>query len=589
LNKRKWICSWSICVLAAALLPPRASFAQECRDDLTAADQMWVHDIMLDIRYFQPPDIALKKNTIYTPDARAASQGPIIERLSNDETNNAARLFSDFGYVFIRFVHSCVRVVDPAVCQRDMQKDRCVDVTFISHEIRLVRADQAGPILPVPRSPVSTFFSGVPRPLLILNPAPKIDHDNRTGTTPGIRLKTDFLDMGKILRHQDSDGHTLEATATADLSRSIEHNFYHAAETFDLKKTRPVSAVQSFALHVEQENAKEPLGSGSDTTSKETIGLRTDLHFKNAYLRNGYVWAGGTASRHSVPQDAATLDTSEAAGSVAALVDGVIALTTLRAGVWFSGGSPNNQNNYQQLKFFSALYHDFLVKPNQAFGLQLLGGYGHTWGTPAQYAAFFAGNNNSNFLYDSPDALLSAGGPAPVIRSFGKQEAGLAGISTTGASSFWNVSTTLTIPIPGLSKPLIPDMMVTDDASLKQVLKTSSTISAVNLLTSTLVKQGVPQAEARKQAQELFAREVVPPVNYIADNANVFSLKPLVLFDVAQLNGPGGSRHFESTGGGIEFMIVNFAFQTGYARTLNPRAGDRKGNVILSLQFRNIF
>jgi hypothetical protein len=588
LSKRKWISIWGICVLAAVLLP-RASFAQECRDDLIEANQMWVHDIVFDIHYFQPPDIVLKKNTIYTPDARSAAQGTIMERLSNDEINNAARLFSNFGYVSVRLVHSCVRVVDPAVCQRDMQKDRCVDVTFRSHQIRLVRIDHAGPILPIPRSPISTFFSGVPRPLLILNPAPKIDHDNRVGTTPGITLKTDFLDMGKILHHQSSDDRTLEATGTADLSRSIEHNFYRAAETFDLKKTRPASVLQSFALHVEQDNAKEPLGAASDTMSKEAAGLRVNLHFKNLYLHNGYFWAGGTASRHSVPQAAGKLETSEAAGSAAALLDGAIAQATFRAGIWFSGASPNNQNNYQQMVFSSGFYRDFPVKSNQSFGLQILGSYGHTSGTPAQYAAFFAGNNNSNFLYDSPDTMLSVGVPSPVIRSFGRTEAGLGGISATGASSFWNASTTLTIPIPRLSQPLIPNEMITDDTSLKKALKNSSTVTAVSFIQAALAQQGVPAAEAQKQAKDIVAREIAPAVSYIADSANIYSLKPLLLFDVAQLNGSGGSRHFESAGGGIEFMIVNFAFQTGYARTLNPRAGDRKGNVVLSLQFRNIF
>ena len=111
----------------------------------------------------------------------------------------------------------------------------------------------------------------------------------------------------------------------------------------------------------------------------------------------------------------------------------------------------------------------------------------------------------------------------------------------------------------------------------------------MSFIQAALRQQGVPAAEAQKQAKDLVKREIAPAVSYIADSANIYSLKPLLLFDMAQLNGPGGSRHFESAGGGIEFMIVNFAFQMGYARTLNPRAGDRKGNLVLSLQFRNIF
>jgi len=576
-------------VFAAALFMPRASLAQQCRDDLTQASQVWVHQIHYNIRYFQPPDIPLKPNTIYSPDVLSSSQAAIAQRLSSDENNNAARVFSTFGYVSVRVVDSCVQVVDPAVCRRDMQKDQCADVTFFAHAIRLMRFNQAGPILPVPRSPFSTYFSGVPRSLLILNPALKVEHDNRTGTTPGVGLKTDFSDIARILRHEDSANHTLEATGAANLSRSLEHNFYNAEETFDLKKSWPDSTLQSLTLHVEQSNAKQPLGAESDSTSREAAGLRANIHLKNFYLHDGYFWAGGTASRHAVPQSAGEIDTSEAAGSAAMLLDGAIAQTTFRAGLWLNGASPNNQKNYQQLAFFSGLYKDLLVKPNQAFGLQVLSAYGHTWGTPAQYAQFFAGNNESNFLYDSPDALLLGGAPSPLVRSFGKTEAGLAGISPVGGSSYWNVSTTLTIPIPGLSKPLIPDMMITDDTSLKKALKNASTVSAVSFIQAALVQQGVPAKEAQKQAKTMVAREIAPPVNYIADNANIYSLKPLLLFDVAQIDGAGGSRHFDSAGGGFEFMIVNFAFQAGYARTLNSQPSDRKRNVFLSLQFRNIF
>jgi hypothetical protein len=578
-------------MLVAALLLPRASFPQQCREDLTQASQMWVHKIDFNVRYFQPPDLPLKTNTVYAPDALSAAQAAIAHRMSDDDANNVAREFSNFGFVSVRFIDSCVRVVAPAVCRRDLQKDQCVDVTFSSHEIRLVRFNQAGLILPVPRSPFSTYFSGVPRPLLIFNPTLKVDHDNRMGTTPAVAFKTNILDIGKVLTHEDSAAHALEATAAADLSRSVEHNFYKAAEKVDLKKTWPGSTVQSLAFHAEQYNAKEPLGAGSDSTSQEIAGLRMNLHFKNAYLRDGYFWAGGSASRHSVPQAGGALDSSEAAGSASVLLDGEIAQTTARAGLWFSGASPNNQDSYQRLEFFSAFYKDLLVAPNQSFGLQILGGYGHTWGTPAGYARFFAGNNTGNFLYMAPDALLLTDTPAPIIRSFGKNEAGIAGAPGEGGSSFWNVSTTLTIPVPGLSRPLIPDVVIDDstNTTLKTVLKKSSTTSAVSFIQAALVRQGVPAKEARKQAQALVNREIAPPVNYIADHANIYSLKPMILFDVAELTAPGASRHLESAGGGMEFMIVNFAFQAGYARTLHSQPGDRKGNLVFNLQFRNFF
>lgn len=577
-------------MLAAVLLLPRVGLAQ-CRDDLTADSQVWVHAIRFNIRYFNPPQIPLKTNTVLDPVALSASNPMIQQRMSDDDNKNVAREFANLGYVSVRVIDSCVRIVDPAVCRQDLKKDRCADVTFSSHEIRFVRFHEAGFILPVPRSPVSTFFSNVPRPLLILNPEVNVEHDDRTGTTPTVVFKTNLLDIGNILKHEDSDKHTLEAIASANLSRSVEHDFYNAAEVLDLKKTWPASSMQSLALHIEQHNAKQPLGAASDATSQEIIGLRANVHFQNNYLHDGYFWAGGSASRHTVPQVSGPFDTSEGAGSAAMLLDGSVAQTTARAGLWFTGASPNNQANYEQLAFFTALYRDLPVAPNQSFGLQVIGGYAHSWGTPAQYAQFFAGNNAGNFLYQAPETLLQAGPPPPIVRSFGKTEASVTNAAILGGSSFWNVSTTLTVPIPGLSRPLIPDVVIDDstNTTLKSVLKTAGTRSAVSFIQAALVQQGVPAKDAQKQAQALVDREIAPPVIYIADRANLYSLKPLVLFDVAELRAPGFSRHLESAGGGIEFMIVNFALQAGYARTLNSQPGDRKGNVVLNLQFRNFF
>jgi hypothetical protein len=574
------------------MLLPRASFAQGCREDLTADAQVWVHAINFDIRYFNPPQIPLKTKTIFSPDVLSASQAAIAQQMSQDDNKNVTREFANLGFVSVRVIDSCVRNVDPAICMKDLQKTKCADVTFASHEIRLVRFNQAGLILPVPRSPVSTYFSSVPKPLLILNPTAGLDHDNRTGTTPSVSLKTDLLDIGNILKREDLDKHALEAIASADLSRSVDHNFYNAAEVVDLKRTWPTSMVQSLALHIEQDNVKQPLGTASDSTSQETVGLKGNLHFQNNYLHDGYFWAGGSASRHAIPQTVGqVVDTSEAAGSAAVLFDGSVAQTTARAGLWFTGASPNNQASYEQMAAFTALYKDFLVAPNQSFGLQIIGGYGHTWGTPAQYAQFFAGNNGSNFLYEAPDTLLQSGPPAPILRSFGKTEAGVANNVNLGGFSFWNVSTTLTVPVPGLSRPLIPDVVIDDttNTTLKKMLKTAGTRSAISFIQAALVQQGIPAADAQKQAQALVDREIARPVNYIADRANIYSLKPLALFDVAELTTGNASRHLESAGGGIEFMIVNFALQVGYARTINSQPGDRKGNVVFNLQFRNFF
>src|SRR5215471_12737221 len=91
-------CTSLLLLLAAVLLQPRLSFAQECRADLTADMQVWVHAINFKIRYFDPPDLPLKTNSIFAPDVLSASQDAIRRRLSDDDNKNEARAFANLGF-----------------------------------------------------------------------------------------------------------------------------------------------------------------------------------------------------------------------------------------------------------------------------------------------------------------------------------------------------------------------------------------------------------------------------------------------------------------------------------------------------------
>lgn len=581
-------------VFLCGLLLPSACFSQACRDDLTAESQFWVHAISFNIRYLNAPDIPLKVNSLYSPAARSASQAALVEQLSKDDNQTGSLQVARFGYVAarIRAINSCVRVVEPAKCRADMGKDRCVDVTFSNYEIRIMNFNNGSLILPVPRSPVHTYFSGVPGPLLALNPTFTVGHDDRTGTTPAANMNTDILNFKGMLHHLSSS-HTWQIPAQVNLSRSVEHGFYQANEVVSIERNRNAGGVRKFGLRLEQLNANQPLGLSSDSESQETGGLRLDTHLENPFPRDIHLWMGGSATRHTVPGTAGEVKTSEGAGAASAVLDGRIRDATTRAGVWFTGASPNNTGTYQSLEAFTGLQKEILVATNQSFGVQLIGGYGHLWGTPPNYAQFFAGNSSSNFLYQSPESLLLQPPPSAIIRSFGKNEVGLGTPnSLTGATSFWNVSATVSIPIPGLSRPLIPDEVIEEEThvTLKQVIKKAGPDSAVSFLQTTLVNQGLSREEAHAKATAIVNREIRPAVNYITDHANIYSLKPLVLFDIAQASGRGlPSRHMESLGGGLEFMIVNFAFEAGYAATLNRQPSEPAGNVFISLQFRNFF
>ena len=78
---------------------------------------------------------------------------------------------------------------------------------------------------------------------------------------------------------------------------------------------------------------------------------------------------------------------------------------------------------------------------------------------------------------------------------------------------------------------------------------------------------------------------------FIADQANIYSVKPLIMFDVARLKTDGALETQTKTGlgAGLQFTIVVAKFELGYVRSLNHLANESRGNFIARLVFQNLF
>jgi hypothetical protein len=94
---------------------------------------------------------------------------------------------------------------------------------------------------------------------------------------------------------------------------------------------------------------------------------------------------------------------------------------------------------------------------------------------------------------------------------------------------------------------------------------------------------------ARPEIEELFARDILPVTSFIADHANIFAVKPLVIFDVARLNDRTGGRTRWSAGGGLQFDVVLARFELGYLAAGSRAPGDAKGNFIARLVLKRFF
>ena len=327
-----------------------------------------------------------------------------------------------------------------------------------------------------------------------------------------------------------------------------------------------------------------------------------------------------------------------------------------RGGIWFDYASPDHTpGSYSRLAAMFGFSREYSLPWNgcrlregrcsfpernaPAIGLEVLIGGGKAWGGVPGYARFYGGNSAGSFLYDrhdSPQMMNLPGGP--LIRGFGRNQAhgkyGTGGMAAGGGTAYWNFNLTISLPIPALSRPLIPPLSITSDKvsscdqckSLKDFVKNNVSegrnlyidSQAFRSLNKQLqadlaldpedaqtdeekrdIEERLRRAEAafvlaqdrfRPEADRIW-REITPMVRYISDNANLYALKPVVMFDAAHVAVPGAThqRVLFALGGGLQFTIVVAKFEAGYLRTLNRLPGDERGNFIVRMIFERLF
>jgi carboxypeptidase family protein len=281
-------------------------------------------------------------------------------------------------------------------------------------------------------------------------------------------------------------------------------------------------------------------------------------------------------------------------------------------------------------------------KNEAAIGLEAIAGAGRVRGDAPEYARFYGGNWSAKFLYDELGSEGLATMPnGPLLRSVGAKQAGIiTPAGQRGGTSYWHVNVNVSIPIPRLSQPLIPPELVGRSLKrpnefkekvdpgdfvcrdLKYVLKkkvdegkkilirqqasASLTPEERNALAGIPPPTTPEEIANQKRAQQkyaaakekfapavnsLWSNDIAPVANYIADRADIYSIKPLLMFDAAYVNGPDNINHQPrySAGGGIQLNVVIARFEAGYLHTLHRASGDNRGNFIMRLIFRNLF
>src|SRR2546425_8254731 len=138
-------------------------------------------------------------------------------------------------------------------------------------------------------------------------------------------------------------------------------------------------------------------------------------------------------------------------------------------------------------------------------------------------------------------------------------------------------------------------------SSIRSITSAKSGIATdlIDDIISDLKRQGVPDEEAEskaetiaaERAETIVARHIRPAVEFIADRANLFAVRPLLMVDVAGLDAraPFDNRTRYGVGGGVQLTIVVAKLEVGYMHAVRRLAGDPAGRFMFRVIFDNLF
>ena len=473
--------------------------------------------------------------------------------------------------------------------------DGTVGVIFRPYYVDIALVEIGHNVLPIPRSPWATFYQNVPEALRAFNPTVGLYYDRAFGSAMTASFGGDPL---SLFSASNSTGLTRQLDLHGDGAKSFENDFYRASGGVSYTIQNANSSLEELTFSADFDGTREPLGTGEHSREAGTaaLGLKTKVG-PNARL---YLNAGYRHSSDSLLDGETGIEThTNTDGQMARLLFDTIPPKIegfLRGAIWQDAAWLNG-DAYQRVVLRVGYEKEIPIAPNQTIGMEIVAGAGRTFGDVPAYARFFGGNAPGQFLYDSATSTNLISMPTgPVIRSLGENEAHLRnGQSTFGGETFWHVNINATIPIPPWSMPLIPNV-VTDipdidgnPLTVKTLLRRQIDVTGPSMLAAVLQEQGMNPSEASRRAKEIL-QEVTPATHFIIDQANLFSIKPLVMFDAAGLSGPRGEDEtWLAAGAGMQLTVVTAKFEAGYMHTLTgPTFGDR-GNAFVRLVFQNLF
>jgi|GEM_PF-3317388 len=623
----------SLFLVAACSEPAHAQSEKggKCRDDITTGFK--IRSVSVGARYL--PNLASplpKPGTDYSPvlltsltqlvhqaldkeKFRENEAGETEHGLLNSVTVGKGEVQDQTpsgGAIGLKLVTSCTKVVEAQECQAALGQavTQCVDITFHAIALRVDSSNPIASLLNLPRSNRPSFLSNVPGPLLAFNPKIGVGYDRKLGPVGTFELTTNLLDLERNLKQEPLHASKTRLDLEAQGQRSLDGRYYRTSAKLSLSSTSS-GMVERFGLDASFIGDHNALGENDYLKNAVRIAgqlnLTTNLDaIEDVSIHAGYRWS---RNRFTSQTALASDFTSENSFEAGLLSDGRFLGGITRLAAWADANKPEgSRDGYGRFAALWGYQKEFLVAHNQTVGIETLLGFGRAWGTVPQYARFYGGNSARNFLYEAKSSPVVTSFPeGPILRSSGSGQATAGGPVSPGGTSFWHFNFTGTIPIPRWSSPLVPDISIAvpkrgpdgkiimdadgpvlEDRPLRVILKNQGETSR-KVLERIFKKEGLSAEDAKaKAAREL--RSINSILGFMADQANIYSVKPMFMFDAARLSGVGGSNKTRfALGGGMQFTIVIAKFEAGYMRSLNSFPGDKRGNFVMRLFFQNLF
>lgn len=434
-------------------------------------------------------------------------------------------------------------------------------------------------VLPIARWREPRPYKEIPPIVRTLQPSLGAGFDDLAGTELSVAVKPRLYQKAGTAASPNEHDLTAEISAT----HSVDESPHSDAAALAWNWRKPSGHLRSVTLSANYADERELLG--DLTHDRDARGAAAGLMFKLKPNTRLYVDAG-YANQHDN-------SISDDVWSTRLLYETIPrpVLGFARASLWASDAS-----GYRQLIARAAYGKEWSLRPNQNLGVEVTVGGGKSWGDVPDYARFSGGSAQQEFLYQdaSSSSMLTAPG-GPLLRSFGANGAHLGSAGTSvGGTRFWHVNLDLALPIARWSMPLIPnessDITLLDNdepLTIKQIMQ-NQVDSGPNFLQPILVQRGLSPAEAKRQAAEVF-EEIGPAARYVINDANIYSVKPMLLVDVAGLSDGSNSETWAAVGLGVQVTIVTARFEAGYSQTISGPTPGSRGAPFARLVFQRLF